>query len=263
MLADSWRVIFGSVTMFVFVLTKLYRMDLTAHFKIPLLYVDGMIRKRREAQRTALASFPRSGNTWLRNLIEKATGDRAGSIYRDKFDPRGRTGVVIKTHLRDSANYHRGIHLVRNPFDAIDSYFHYRRQIAGQANLTREKHIPYAANEWRRHTEHWLNARCDVHLLRYEALRADPVARLAELLDWLGRPADRAMVEQAVEACQMEKLRKQNTNDRGQDAGKFFRKGQVGKGIDAFTDEQVEQIRRCIGPVMAQLGYEANRATEG
>lgn len=69
--------------------------------------------------RIALASFPRSGNTWVRFLLENATGQPCGSLYRDRVMPRGEDGIAIKTHELDSSRYARAIHLVRNPFDAI------------------------------------------------------------------------------------------------------------------------------------------------
>lgn len=76
-------------------------------------------------KRIALASFPRSGNTWLRFMIEEATGKQSGSLYNDKVLPRGGEGIVIKTHELDSYRYTHAIHLVRNPFCAIESHFYY------------------------------------------------------------------------------------------------------------------------------------------
>ena len=88
----------------------------------------------------ALASFHGSGNTWLRYLLEQATGIFTGSIYCDEllkitfpgeFIVSGSV-VAVKTHHADSPElpkdvqlflkkkvYDKAIVLVRNPFDAL------------------------------------------------------------------------------------------------------------------------------------------------
>ena len=94
-----------------------------------------------------LLSFPGSGNTWLRHLIEISTGFYTGSIYRDgaiyksgmlgEFQPvlSGKT-IVVKSHLskqvnskilfdhlqensRNTSKQNYCIFLIRNPQDAI------------------------------------------------------------------------------------------------------------------------------------------------
>ena len=56
-------------------------------------------------------------------------------MYDDRIMPRPRTGIVIKTHELDRDRYARAIHLVRDPHDAIESYYHWRREIGGEAEL--------------------------------------------------------------------------------------------------------------------------------
>ena len=106
-----------------------------------------------------LSSFPGSGNTWTRSMIEQGSGFLTGSIYPvDKslskyfrgealFD--GRRVIAIKTHYpcfhcftyeqKDNEpisfkpinetgfikNYFSTIQILRNPFDSILSYFNY------------------------------------------------------------------------------------------------------------------------------------------
>ena len=76
-----------------------------------------------------LASFPGSGNTWARYVIERATGYFTGSIAEDgtlfeggfkgEFEnvDNGRT-ILIKSH-RPIKRCDGAILLVRNPYDAI------------------------------------------------------------------------------------------------------------------------------------------------
>ena len=84
--------------------------------------------------RTALASFPGSGNTWLRTLLEQLTGIFTGS--EDRCDrvlrASGHLGegittndvLAIKTHFAEDNGYGKAIVLVRDPFDAILAEYH-------------------------------------------------------------------------------------------------------------------------------------------
>ena len=90
----------------------------------------------------ALVSFPGSGNTWMRYLLEQATGVFTGSIYCDQVLKTVFPGeyvvsgsvVAVKTHLMDSRelpedvqlvtgkkNFDKAVVVVRNPFDALVS----------------------------------------------------------------------------------------------------------------------------------------------
>lgn len=96
-------------------------------------FMDG---KRRGV--VALASFPGSGNTWVRSLLESSTGICTGSYTCDmSLRYAGFTGegiqssnvVAVKTHdvspnwAKDisSHKFSSGIFLVRNPLDALVS----------------------------------------------------------------------------------------------------------------------------------------------
>lgn len=93
-------------------------------------------------QPVGLVSVPGSGNTWVRELLEAATGICTGSIYCDhplrnagmigEYVKTGRV-LVVKTHTsdyqwneetleernEDDALYESAIILIRNPFDAF------------------------------------------------------------------------------------------------------------------------------------------------
>lgn len=90
----------------------------------------------------ALVSFHGSGNTWVRHLVEQATGIFTGSIYCDPGLKSVFPGesivsgnvIVIKTHRSDSVelpddvklftqktSYDKAIVIVRNPYDALVS----------------------------------------------------------------------------------------------------------------------------------------------
>lgn len=91
-------------------------------------------------KRVALASFPGSGSTWSRTLLEQVTGIYTGAIYCDKtLKAEGFVGefitsgnvVVIKTHQhqvnlsnpdrKHGLSFDEAIFVIRNVFDAIFS----------------------------------------------------------------------------------------------------------------------------------------------
>ena len=96
----------------------------------------------RRSPLVALVSFHGSGNTWVRHLVEQATGIFTGSIYCDpglKVIFPGESVVsgnvvAIKTHQSDTVelpddikkfsgktNFDKVILIVRNPYDALVS----------------------------------------------------------------------------------------------------------------------------------------------
>ncbi|XP_012158267.1 WSCD family member GA21586 isoform X2 [Ceratitis capitata] len=96
---------------------------------------------------TALASFPGSGNTWLRYLLQQATGILTGSVYKDygllktgfpAENVRNNSVLLVKTHEfgpKAWEPFTKVILLVRDPEKAILAEFN--RQSGG--------HIGFAA----------------------------------------------------------------------------------------------------------------------
>ena len=99
---------------------------------------------RRSGKLVALASFPGSGNTWTRTLLEQATGVYTGSIYRDEslvtagFEGEclvSRNVIAVKTHgtyepgvnQRISVQFDAVIYIIRNLHDALVSEYSRRR----------------------------------------------------------------------------------------------------------------------------------------
>ncbi len=200
--------------------------------------------------RTALASYPRSGNTWVRFLVEKAVGEQCGSIYKDRIMPRGAEGIAIKTHALDSDKYDRAIHIVRNPLDVIESYFFWKRDVAGKP-VEWSENVRSVTAEWRAHTQHWLGAACPVHLVRYEDLKSRPADELGAIVRWLGYENAPEQINAAVAAGKIENMRELN-----QELGeKFFRRGEVGKSASSFKPDELTFIRQELREWIEKFGY--------
>ncbi|XP_053390572.1 WSC domain-containing protein 1-like [Mercenaria mercenaria] len=103
----------------------------------------------------ALASYPGSGNTWTRELIEAITGTFTGSIYTDwnfkgsKLCPARGNVYIVKTHIpSDKAtshvkcreigvstlNYTKAVFILRNPYQALLAEFNRQHSLKYSGN---------------------------------------------------------------------------------------------------------------------------------
>lgn len=121
----------------------------------------------------ALISFPGSGNTWVRGLLESITGICTGAVYCDvSLRSRGFTGeyvrggsvLVVKTHqnypiwtdspddLKPESNqgqFGSAIFIVRNPLNALVA--EWNRKVANNFTITTtnlNSHTEIAGKEW-------------------------------------------------------------------------------------------------------------------
>ncbi len=189
----------------------------------------------------AIASYPRSGNTWVRKLVEDISGEQTGSIYQDKVMPRGRDGIVIKTHKRDSERYAAAIFIVRNPFDSLYSSYRYESDIANLAPGDADAFMLTEAAAWQAHFNHWYAAPIRKLVIRYEDLLEDTPHCLFQVCAFIGLTPDAGRIREVCEANTIEALR--GTTDLG---ARFFRSGQVGEGLRACTPETLDRISKKL-----------------
>jgi len=96
-----------------------------------------VVGKVKNSPKTMLASFPRSGNSYTRWMVESLSGFQTSSVYCDGHLKKSLKGecdksltYLVKTHYPTiqklkPPNVKRALILVRNPFDTILSFYHY------------------------------------------------------------------------------------------------------------------------------------------
>ena len=149
----------------------------------------------------ALVSYPGSGNTWTRYLLEAATGVFTGSVYNDdeiykaghlgeKRDHTDGSTLVQKTHhsalgpQRKNFTWRiehieqfggRGVLVIRNPYRAIISFWNHKK--AGHTNtavlesLESEEFKTFVidqAERWLEVTQDWLELSHSCPVIFYE-----------------------------------------------------------------------------------------------
>eukprot|EP00931_Biecheleriopsis_adriatica_P082757 TRINITY_DN56214_c0_g1_i1.p1 TRINITY_DN56214_c0_g1~~TRINITY_DN56214_c0_g1_i1.p1 ORF type:complete len:520 (-),score=81.19 TRINITY_DN56214_c0_g1_i1:19-1446(-) len=189
-----------------------------------------------------LASFPGSGNTWLRKLLETATGIVTGSVYYDdhlratEFLGEGvnRSSLVlgVKTHapirglFTDLAIPSDGqaLLLIRNPLQAAKSYTsfilsgeeHDRQIREDLMNARFDSWLGLLLNVWRSHTQFYVRSfNRSKLLIKFEDFAADPSETvLRRILPWMGiDPAAAGLKERLM--CMTDALKQDWSKGKG------------------------------------------------
>ncbi|MGH7972715.1 MAG: sulfotransferase domain-containing protein [Limisphaerales bacterium] len=215
-----------------------------------------------------LASYPRSGNTFLRILLQNAFHLPTYSIYhvedQDYQDPSaeaieaavalpknldqlisresGASLTVIKTHEppRDQSP---AIYIARDGRAAIDSYFHYHQRFAiDKPSLTEVIAGACQFGKWSEHYAAWMpRTRPNTLFLRYE----DLVARPAEI------------IPQIAQLLAIEPVggKLPTFDELKQRSPAFFRRGQNQDYLTKWSPGQMALFNWIHGPAMEELGY--------
>lgn len=175
----------------------------------------------------ALASYPGSGNTWIRYLVEGSSGLYTGSVFNDRSILRaGHYGegrnyldgstILQKTHHRsiyvDKYKAYglswrkeqiesfggRAVIVVRNPYKAILSYWNFYNTKSHTSLIDKnsfktlkfQDFVFTGASRWFEVIEDWITFGKEVYFIFYEDLQEDPVGEMRSLLDYLGLPVD-------------------------------------------------------------------------
>lgn len=218
--------------------------------------------------RVFLASFPRSGNTFLRHVIETVYGWQTYTVYQDErienvFDGdrqwAGQDAPVacIKTHetwtpqmYAYGDGWSRAIHLVRDGRDTLISLVHRCTTGDYHDNLRAaiDGQIPNPATpgkgfDWSEHTRSWRKRVAPTQRLYFRDLIADPVETVCHTLSRLGV----SWPESGSRPLTFTELQQRNPA--------FFRRGKT----NAWRDEMPLDLQKRFwdrhGAEMVNLGY--------
>lgn len=254
------------------------------------------------------AAYPKSGITYLNYMLfhalfeaprdaAKIDSDYIIDIHENlpRVPPPGGRRHYVKTHfaytpampLRVRAE--RAICLVRHPIDVMMSIWDFLHLLgdpglldAAQAQkdqifqafvdrwvATGGDAMPIAGT-WVANVTSWLDQRdLPVLLVRYEALKADPVAQLARACGFLGAAVAPARLEDAVRQSSVGEMRKQEQREiESKQSGAFYRP-QLEKGYErgfrfvgrlnansydsVLSEAQRREADRVFGPVLARI----------
>ncbi len=236
-----------------------------------------------------LASYPKSGNNWIRFLIANVVfpDKEVGWDNIDKliFDPtvtaqrdfvRARRPRVMRTHFPFDPRFRRVIYIVRDPRDIAVSQYHYARKVRRieddypierfmdmfmAGDLTRTN------GSWGENAGSWLAARHrhpEFLLLRYEDLLADTARELTRVAKFIGFSSDPELIARAVASSSARRMREKEKKE-GQQSNfmkgsrqdlPYVRAAKSGGWRKDLPETQVARIESAWGDIMVCLGYE-------
>lgn len=228
--------------------------------------------------RILLLSTPKTGNTWLRNLLSTAYRLPQLTVTAWPFDSsvldRESGGWITHHHyapspaILDWIDRNRVVLIttVRHPADILVSMYHHVRQFQTttidlhqirsmlHSDFDRTGIFPQSVGEPFHYdlacSADWMQTGLS-HLVRYEELRFETARVLTELTARI-RPVTPDRIEAAIAACDMELMR----SLAGPFAG-FFREGRVGAWTDVLAPDIVQVLRdqEPYRSQIAMLGY--------
>jgi aryl sulfotransferase len=189
-----------------------------------------------------IASYPRSGNTWLRFLLaayllgeardSRAVEARIPNFHRGNIDQAWAHDPVLgKTHLPWNERHplhektRGGIYLIRHPKDVLLSNLNYFK-LQGEAVEDRAFVLDFVQHggvgwwhdsmgSWEEHAASWIESASLPRLvIRYEEMKEKPHAALAAVIRFLGLEPEPERIDRAVSDCELPQLRRIEAEER-------------------------------------------------
>lgn len=152
--------------------------------------------------RCILCGFPRTGTHWIRNVIEKSSGEKTFNLYENKPSLKDKNVLLIKIHARSKfiANVKslwllppfsfggKYIYVYRDPRDAIISLYEMYKKEKKNKNLDSKEYLesqdPIGQYKWEINS--WVAKKHDnVLLVRFEDLKISPLDGFKRILEFL------------------------------------------------------------------------------
>jgi hypothetical protein len=260
--------------------------------------------KKLERSDWVLMSWGKSGRTWLRVMLSRAYQLKGGLDASELLDfdnlkqSDSQLPAVFFTHnnyLRDytgnaqSKSHFQGkriVLLVRDPRDvAVSQFFQWQFRMRPNKKfindypadgadistwdfvLDKEAGVPRIVEYF----NGWAQAipeLKDVLVVRYEDMRTDPGAVLAQIMEFTGTAVTAEQVREAVDFAAYDNMKKMEQDkffkgsgarvkpgDKDNPQSFKVRKAKVGGYRDYFTDEQCEQLEQMVARLDPMFGY--------
>ena len=227
-----------------------------------------------------IASFPKSGNTWVRFIIadlvfnirgdSKAMEDKIPDLHQDdrrvriRKDRQWRGHTFVKTHFplnqeMDSAAG-KSIYILRNPMDVLASIVNYydipeARQDDLVDEFVRTKSIEsfgiWGFGDWVGHFDSWQKSEKPTLLLTYEDMKRQPLANYRKIADFLEIETNLDALERVHARTNFESLKAVEQREIANDVDGFFKRfhttpfvnrGVVGNYREIFTADQIRRL---------------------
>lgn len=218
-----------------------------------------------------LASFPRSGNTFIRNVLYEVYGIDSSTYHKDnkrKLDKDFSSFQVVKTHLLPSElppklSNHKSVYIIRDGRDSLISIAHHRKDIVDVGSdyynnlllATLAMDGSYFGG-WSKNVQEW-TAKADI-IIRFEDLIEDPIREIEKLRAIIDLPQPNLEKLPTFQQLKQGKPKFGGGNEKEKRKGlaqKHFRKGKTGNWQAEMPPELHRLFWQIHGPVMREWGY--------
>ena len=222
-----------------------------------------------------LASYPRSGNTFLRIVLYEVYGIESSTFHNIPNHPFEENYIeypLVKTHLQPHQLIPNdpgipAIYLVRDGRDSLVSMAYQRKNLidTGTQYVDNLKEAIIAAEGsyfggWGQNVLEWLERASMV--IRFEDLIVDPIACIEQIRPWIDLPDPRLDNLPSFEELKTKKMKYGSGMEKGyspQELAKrrklFFRRGKVGGWKEEMPGDLHELFWVHHGEAMRKVGY--------
>lgn len=231
---------------------------------------------QRQYMRIIVAEYPKSGGSWLCNLLGELLQLPARDIYVDDSNHAPHLAMhpwyknensfnlppscIIKSHEKPESPLHNfehaTVHLVRDGRDVTVSRYYFEKEFCVLNGFNDRFDIPFnvfltkTALEWVDYLDSWRGKQQVV--CRYEKLIEDPVTTLNNLGHRLGFDFSQDTIKLALEKHSKSNMRASLSFFKGE----FVRKGIVGDWKNIFNATSKYIFKKHAGNALIELGYE-------
>ena len=233
-----------------------------------------------------LASYPRSGNTWLKSLLASCIFGEAMQNFSDTVNPvipivgfhhnvkplLVGGGRIIKTHESFRKEYQRAIWIVRDPRDVVMSEYKLQLRSGIFSGSFDDYLIRFTTPEqngppdWQTYTRSWMGSSLiessSLLTIRFEDMRSNVAHELKRVLMFLKLPSNETIIETAMQQNSLRSMAERHAQ-YDQTLGNAVKaklpavnKGLAGGWQSELKAKQIELIETSFGKTMDLLGYE-------
>lgn len=224
-----------------------------------------------------IAAYPKSGNTWMQNLIsgiiygvdtailpDKLTQKLIPNVHKTDYYKRFLDFACFKTHEFPKPHYKKVVYLVRDGRDAMVSYYHMNKAIDPNTSFERMiKNGEGMVSKWHEHIKRWEENPYGAEMIqiRYEHLHSQPMKEMRKFCNFAGIERSDEVLQRSIEGNQLVKMKKKEKqfgwdNDGWDKSKDFIRRGKVGSFKDEMDPKLLKMFEQEAKEQLVQMGYE-------
>lgn len=233
-----------------------------------------------------LVGFPKSGNTWMQNLVagllfgidtrfltDKLTQQLVPNVHGTMYYKRVADLTCFKSHHLPRPDYRRVVYLIRDGRDAMVSYYHMLQAVSSEpvrlAELICDGNGVFPC-KWHEHVQQWMDNPYDAEMsiVRYEDLHADPMREMKRVCEFAGLDRDDDLIQRSIDGNSFQQMQLKESkfgwdNQNWNENEKFVRRGVVGGYVDEMSAELIRAFENEAGKELLAHGYELQNLVGG